>query len=239
MVLIMIKFLNPSYIFFLTGKIINFIKIFILPIIIIGIIFSLFISPEDYIQGDSARIMYVHVPSAWISLSCFGLIALLCIINFIFKIKSLSLIYKSLAPIGLTFNFISILTGSLWGKPTWGTWWAWDARLTSMLVLMFFYIIFIFSYKFISNAERSSKICASISLLGLINLVIIKYSVDWWSTLHQPSSINLTGETTVHFSMLIPLGIMLFAFLLYSALIFLMKYRIETIRVKKKSLKKL
>tara|TARA_A100001015_G_scaffold270914_1_gene323986 strand:+ start:5528 stop:6235 length:708 start_codon:yes stop_codon:yes gene_type:complete len=235
----MIKFLNPSYIFFLTGKIINFIKIFILPIIIIGIIFSLFISPEDYIQGDSARIMYVHVPSAWISLSCFGLIALLCIINFIFKIKSLSLIYKSLAPIGLTFNFISILTGSLWGKPTWGTWWAWDARLTSMLVLMFFYIIFIFSYKFIRNAERSSKICASISLLGLINLVIIKYSVDWWSTLHQPSSINLTGETTVHFSMLIPLGIMLFAFLLYSALIFLMKYRIETIRVKKKSLKKL
>ena len=235
----MIKFLNPSYIFFLTGKIINFIKIFILPIIIIGIIFSLFISPEDYIQGDSARIMYVHVPSAWISLLCFGLIALLCIINFIFKIKSLSLIYKSLAPIGLTFNFISILTGSLWGKPTWGTWWAWDARLTSMLVLMFFYIIFIFSYKFISNAERSSKICASISLLGLINLVIIKYSVDWWSTLHQPSSINLTGETTVHFSMLIPLGIMLFAFLLYSALIFLMKYRIETIRVKKKSLKKL
>ena len=239
MILIMIKFLNPSYIFFLTGKIINFIKIFILPIIIIGIIFSLFISPEDYIQGDSARIMYVNVPSAWISLSCFGLIALLCIINFIFKIKSLSLIYKSLAPIGLTFNFISILTGSLWGKPTWGTWWAWDARLTSMLVLMFFYIIFIFSYKFISNAERSSKICASISLLGLINLVIIKYSVDWWSTLHQPSSINLTGETTVHFSMLIPLGIMLFAFLLYSALIFLMKYRIETIRVKKKSLKKL
>ena len=235
----MIKFLNPSYIFFLTGKIINFIKIFILPIIIIGIIFSLFISPEDYIQGDSARIMYVHVPSAWISLLCFGLIALLCIINFIFKIKSLSLIYKSLAPIGLTFNFISILTGSLWGKPTWGTWWAWDARLTSMLVLMFFYIIFIFSYKFISNAERSSKICASISLLGLINLVIIKYSVDWWSTLHQPSSINLTGETTVHFSMLIPLGIMLFAFLLYTALIFLMKYRIETIRVKKKSLKKL
>ena len=239
MILIMIKFLNPSYIFFLTGKIINFIKIFILPIIIIGIIFSLFISPEDYIQGDSARIMYVHVPSAWISLLCFGLIALLCIINFIFKIKSLSLIYKSLAPIGLTFNFISILTGSLWGKPTWGTWWAWDARLTSMLVLMFFYIIFIFSYKFISNAERSSKICASISLLGLINLVIIKYSVDWWSTLHQPSSINLTGETTVHFSMLIPLGIMLFAFLLYTALIFLMKYRIETIRVKKKSLKKL
>tara|TARA_B100000959_G_scaffold285335_1_gene359795 strand:+ start:274 stop:981 length:708 start_codon:yes stop_codon:yes gene_type:complete len=235
----MIKFLNPSYIFYLTGKILNFIKIFIIPIIIIGIIFSLFVSPKDYIQGDAARIMYVHVPSAWISLLCFASISFLCILNFIFKIKSISLIYKSLAPIGLTFNFISIFTGSLWGQPTWGTWWAWDARLTSMLILMFFYIAFIFSYKFIANPQRSSKICASISVLGLINLVIIKYSVNWWSTLHQSSSINLAGETTVHFSMLIPLGIMLFGFLLYTALIFLMKYRIETIRVKKKGLKKL
>tara|TARA_B100002052_G_scaffold98354_1_gene90874 strand:+ start:228 stop:935 length:708 start_codon:yes stop_codon:yes gene_type:complete len=235
----MIKFLNPSYIFYLTGKILNFIKIFIIPIIIIGIVFSLFVAPKDYIQGDSARIMYVHVPSAWISLLCFSLISFLSIINFVFKIKSLSLIYKSLAPIGLTFNFIAIVTGSLWGQPTWGTWWAWDARLTSMLVLMFFYIIFIFSYKFVKKQENSSKICTTISILGLINIVVIKYSVNWWSTLHQSSSINISGETTVHFSMLIPLGIMLFTFLMYSALIFLMKYRIETIRVKKKGLKKL
>ena len=235
----MIKFLNPSYIFYLTGKILNFIKIFIIPIIIIGFIFSLFLSPKDYVQGDAARIMYVHVPSAWISLSCFGLISFLCIVNFIFKIKSINLIYKSIAPIGLTFNFIAILTGSLWGQPTWGAWWAWDARLTSMLILMIFYIIFICSYKLITNSQLSSKICTSISVLGLINLVIIKYSVNWWPTLHQPSSINLMGETTVHFSMLIPLGIMLLGFLLYTALIFLMKYRIETIRVKKKGLKKL
>ena len=235
----MIKFLNPSYIFYLTGKILNFVKIFIIPITIIGIIFSLFISPKDYIQGDAARIMYVHVPSAWISLFCFALIGFLCILNFIFKIKNVNLIYKSLAPIGLTFNFIAILTGSLWGQPTWGTWWAWDARLTSMLILMFFYIIFIFSYKFITDPNKASKICTSISVLGLINLVIIKYSVSWWSTLHQPSSINLIDETTVHFSMLIPLAIMLLVFLLYTALIFLMKYRIETIRVKKKGLKKL
>ena len=235
----MIKFLNPSYIFLFAGKIINFIKTFIIPIIIIGIIFALFVSPKDYIQGDSARIMYVHVPSAWISLLCFASISLLSIINFIFKIKSFSLIYKSLAPIGLTFNFLAIVTGSLWGQPTWGTWWAWDARLTSMLILMFFYIIFIFSYKFIKDPEKSSKICTTVSILGLINIVIIKYSVKWWSTLHQPSSINIGEETTVHISMLIPLGIMLFVFLMYSALIFLMKYRIETIRVKKKNLKKL
>ena len=235
----MIKLLNPSNIFHFAGKILNFIKIFIMPIIIIGIIFSLFLSPKDYIQGDAARIMYVHVPSAWIALLSFATISFLCILNFIFKIKSLSLIYKSIAPIGLTFNLIAIFTGAFWGKPTWGAWWVWDARLTSMLVLMFFYVIFIFSYKFIKNTEKSSRICTSISVLGLINLIIIKYSVNWWSTLHQTSSVNLVGETTVHFSMLIPLGIMCIVFLLYSAMIFLMKYKIETIRVKKRSLKKL
>ena len=235
----MIKFLNPSNVFNLTGKILNFIKTFIIPITIVGVIFSLFISPKDYIQGDSARIMYIHVPSAWISLMSFALISIFAIINFIFKIKNLSLIYKSLAPIGLTFNFIAIFTGSLWGQPTWGTWWAWDARLASMLLLMIFFIFFILSYKFIKDPVKSSKICTIISVLGLINLVIIKYSVSWWATLHQPSSINLIGETTVHSSMLIPLLIMLFVFLLYTALIFLMKYRIETIRVKKKGLKKL
>jgi len=235
----MIKFLNPSYVFRFTGKALTVLKNFVIPVVIIGLIFSLFVSPKDYIQGDSVRIMYVHVPSAWISLLSFAVISFLCIINFIFKFKSINLIYKSLAPIGLIFNIIAIITGSLWGQPTWGTWWAWDARLTSMLILMLFYIFFIFSYKFISNPERSIKVCTLISVLGIINLIIIKYSVDWWPTLHQPSSINVTGETTVHFSMLIPLGIMLLGFIMYAALIFLMKYRVETIRLKKKGLKKL
>ena len=155
--------------------------------------------------------MYVHVPAAWISLLSFGTLSLLCIINFIFKIKSVTLVYKSLAPIGLTFNVIAIFTGSVWGQPTWGTWWAWDARLTSMLILMFFYIAFL-SYKFIRDPINSSRICAAISIAGLINLVVIKYSVIWWSTLHQPASVNLTGETTIHISMLIPLSVMLLAF---------------------------
>ena len=233
----MIKYLNPSYIFNLTGKILNLVKFFIIPIVMVGIIFSLFLSPEDYIQGDTVRIMYVHVPAAWISLLCFGTLSLLCIVNFLFKIKSMSLVFKSLAPIGLAFNVIAILTGSLWGQPTWGTWWAWDARLTSMLILMIFYITFVMSYKFMKDPINSSKICTLISLAGLINLVVIKYSVIWWSTLHQPASVNLAGETTIHISMLIPLCVMLLAFLLYSALIFLMKYRIETIRIKKKGLK--
>ena len=171
----MIKFLNPSYLFYLTGKILNFIKIFIIPIIIIGIVFSLFVAPKDYIQGDSVRIMYVHVPSAWISLLCFSLISFLSIINFVFKTKSRSLIYKSLAPIGLTFNFIAIVTGSLWGQPTWGTWWAWDARITSMLILCLFYFIYIVAWRIYQDTEKVNKVTSFIALIGAVNLPIVKY----------------------------------------------------------------
>ena len=233
----MFKYFEPNKIFSITSKAPKYVLFLFIVILSIGLTEALILSPEDYKQSHSVRIMYVHVPAAWISLGIFSAITFLSIVGYIFKIRNFFLIAKSLAPSGLVFNIIALVTGSIWGKPTWGTWWAWDARLTSMLFLMFFYIVFIFSYKFVENSQKASKICTLISVLGLINLVIIKYSVDWWSTLHQPSSINLTGETTVHFSMLIPLGIMLFAFLLYTALIFLMKYRIETIRVKKKGLK--
>ena len=154
----MIKYLNPSYVFKISGKLLNLFKTLLIPLVAIGLIFSLFISPEDYIQGDSVRIMYIHVPSAWISLFGFAAISFFCILNFLFKIKNVTLIYKSLAPIGLTFNIVAIVTGSLWGQPTWGTWWAWDARLTSMLALMFFYIAFIFSYKFINGLVAVSRV---------------------------------------------------------------------------------
>jgi len=203
------------------------------------LIFSLFLSPEDYIQGDAVRIMYVHVPSSWIALICFSLISFLTILNFLFKFKNALIIYKSLAPIGFAFCSISIVTGSIWGQPTWGAFWAWDARLTSMLILLVLYILFIFSYKLIKDQNLSSKICAVISILGLINLFIIKYSVNFWSTLHQPTSVKVLGETSIHKSMLLPLSLMLLVFLLYCALIFLMKYRTEIIRMKKKGLKRL
>ena len=139
-------------------KFIKFINSIFFVILIIGISFALIISPVDYLQGDSVRIMYVHVPSAWIGLSIFSLIAVSTILNFIFKIKNLFLFVKSLAPIGLLFTCLSIVTGSLWGKPTWGTWWAWDARLTSMLVLMLFYVLFILSLKYFKNSENLTKI---------------------------------------------------------------------------------
>ena len=220
-------------------KFIKFINSIFFVILIIGISFALIISPVDYLQGDSVRIMYVHVPSAWIGLSIFSLIAVSTILNFIFKIKNLFLFVKSLAPIGLLFTCLSIVTGSLWGKPTWGTWWAWDARLTSMLVLMLFYVLFILSLKYFKNSENLTKILSFLSILGIINIPIIKYSVEWWSTLHQPASIKILGTSSIHSSMLIPLFLMLLVLLLYCALIFLMKYRTEIIRMKIKGIKRL
>ncbi len=235
----MFEFLNLGNFFVFLNRISNSVKIIIIPLLIVSLVFALVLSPKDYIQGDSVRIMYVHVPSSWIALACFSLITFFTILNFLFKFKNAFIIYKSLAPIGLAFCLISIVTGSIWGQPTWGTFWAWDARLTSMLALLFFYIIFIFSYKFIKDQNFSSKVCSIISILGLINLFIIKYSVDFWSTLHQPSSVKVFGETSIHKSMLLPLLSMLLVFLIYCALIFLMKYRSEIIRMKKKTLKRL
>tara|TARA_B100000900_G_scaffold382104_1_gene369038 strand:- start:272 stop:976 length:705 start_codon:yes stop_codon:yes gene_type:complete len=220
-------------------RFIKFINSIFFIILIISLSFALIISPVDYLQGDTVRIMYVHVPSAWIGLSIFSIIAISTILNFVFKIKHLFLLIKSLAPIGLLFTCLAIITGSIWGQPTWGTWWAWDARLTSMLVLMLFYIFFILSFKFFRNKENLPKILSFISILGIINIPIIKYSVEWWSTLHQPASIKLLGTSSIHSSMLIPLFLMLLVLLLYCALIFLMKYKTEIIKIKKQNIKRL
>jgi heme exporter protein C len=235
----MFSLLSPSNIFDWIGKLISFINSIFFILLLVALSFSLIFSPPDYLQGDSVRIMYVHVPSAWIGLASFTCIALLSIANFIFKTKNLIIITKSIAPLGLMFTCLAIVTGSLWGQPTWGTWWAWDARLTSMIILALFYIGYIVSHKFILGEERANKISSLIAIIGLINIPIIKFSVDWWNTLHQPASIKLTGTSTIHSSMLMPLLLMFFVMLLYCALIFLMKYKIEIIRMKKKNLKRL
>jgi len=165
-------------------------------------------------------------------MACFGLMGIFSICNLIFKIKVFPLMAKSLAPIGFVFSIVSIVTGSLWGKPTWGVWWAWDARLTSMLVLFLFYFLYICIWKFISNYERANKLSSVIAILGSLNLPVIKYSVDWWNTLHQSSSITLTSLPAIHYTMLIPLIIMFIGMVVYTLIIFLMKYKSEIIRHK-------
>ena len=228
----MIKNFFPNKILSLSNNfMINLLLLMIL-ISFIGFIFAMFLSPPDYIQGDSVRIMYVHVPSSFIALGCFAILSLSSILNLIFKIKYVSLIAKSLAPIGCIFTLISIVTGSLWGKPTWGTWWVWDARLTSMAILLIFYIVYIMVWKFVSDFEKANKISSVIAIIGSFNLPVIKYSVDWWNTLHQPSSITLTSAPTIHYTMLIPLIIMLLGLTIYSLAIFLIRYKTEVMKYK-------
>ena len=228
----MFKNFFPSRILSLNNKLINTLLIVMILIVLVGLVYALFISPPDYIQGDSVRIMYVHVPSSFIALGCFGFIGIASILNLIFRIKFVSLMAKSLAPVGCIFSLISIVTGSLWGKPTWGIWWVWDARLTSMAILLLFYLAYIFTWKFVNNYEKANKISSVIGIIGLFNLPVIKYSVDWWSTLHQPSSISLTSAPSIHYTMLIPLIIMFLGMVIYSVIIFLMKYKTELMRLK-------
>ena len=170
----MLKNFFPNKILSIDNKLINNLVIIMTIIIVVGLIYALFLSPPDYIQGDSVRIMYIHVPSSFISLGCFAVMGAASILNLIFKIRFKPLIAKSLAPIGCIFTFISILTGSLWGKPTWGIWWVWDARLTSMFILLCFYIVYILTWKVIVNFEKANKISSIIAIIGLFNLPVIK-----------------------------------------------------------------
>jgi len=235
----MLKFFEPNKIFSVTSKAPKYVLFLFVVVLSVGLTEALFLSPEDYKQSHSVRIMYVHVPSAWISLGIFSLIFFLSLGSFIFKNKNFSLICKSLAPSGFIFSIIALVTGAIWGKPTWGTWWAWDARITSMLILALFYSMYLLSWRIIENKEKAIKITSFIAILGAINVPIIKFSVDWWSTLHQTSSVNILSKTSIHSSMLIPLAIMTAAFTLFSILIFLMKYNTELIKIKNKGLDRL
>ena len=235
----MFQLLEPNRIFSITSKAPKYVLLLFILVVSIGLTEALILSPEDYKQSHSVRIMYVHVPAAWISLGIFSTITILSIVGYIFKIKNFFLISKSLAPSGFVFNVIALVTGSIWGKPTWGTWWAWDARITSMLILALFYLMYLIAWRIYENKEQVFKVTSIITILGIINVPIIKYSVDWWNTLHQPASINILSKSSIHISMLYPLLIMTAAFALFSLLIFLMKYNTELIKIKNKGLDRL
>ncbi len=235
----MFKYFEPNKIFSITSRAPKYVLFLFVIILTVGLIEALVLSPEDYKQSHSVRIMYVHVPAAWICLGIFSMITFLSVIGYIFKIRNFFLISKSLAPSGFVFSVIALVTGSIWGKPTWGTWWAWDARITSMLILSLFYVIYLIAWRIYDNDDKAFKITSIITVAGIINVPIIKYSVDWWNTLHQPASINILSESSIHVSMLYPLLIMTAAFTLFSLLIFLMKYNTELIKIKNKGLDRL
>ena len=235
----MFKILEPNKIFQITSKAPKYILCLFVIVLTVGLTEALILSPQDYKQTDAVRIMYVHVPSAWISLGIFSSITFLSISGFIFKNKNFFLIAKSLAPSGFVFNIIALVTGAIWGKPTWGTWWAWDARITSMLILALFFAMYLIAWRIYEKEEKVFKITTFITVVGIINVPITKYSVDWWNTLHQPASINILSKSSIHSSMLFPLLLMTAAFALFSLLIFLMKYNTELIKIKNKGLDRL
>tara|TARA_B100001057_G_scaffold255461_1_gene255710 strand:- start:4490 stop:5197 length:708 start_codon:yes stop_codon:yes gene_type:complete len=235
----MFKILEPNKIFQITSKAPKYVFFVFITVLSVGLTEALIFSPEDYKQSHAVRIMYVHVPAAWISLGIFSSITILSISGYIFKNKNFFLISKSLAPSGFIFNITALVTGAIWGKPTWGTWWAWDARITSMLILALFYGMYLLTWKIYEDKEKVFKISTIITILGIINVPIIKFSVDWWNTLHQPASINILSKNTIHSSMLLPLILMTAAFALFSLLIFLMKYNTELIKIKNKGLDRL
>jgi len=196
-------------------------------LLIIGLIFSFFLSPNDYQQGSTVRIMYIHVPSAWLALLTFFIMTIYSIIGLAFKTPFSFIINSAVAPIGATFTLICLITGSLWGKPMWGTWWVWDARLTSVAILLIMYFIIIFFKNSFANINLGEKITAILIIVGSINLPIIKFSVDWWNTLHQPASISKFSSPSIDLSMLIPLLIMTVAFMLIGLAIAIIRIKAE------------
>jgi len=198
----------------------------------IGLTIVFFFSPDDYQQGSTVKIMYIHVPAAWIALMTFFIMTIYSILSLAFKISFGFLVNKAIAPIGATFTLICLISGSLWGKPMWGTWWVWDARLTSVFILFITYMIIIFIRPSFSNLEVGEKITAVFIIISSINLPIIKFSVDWWNTLHQPASISKLSSPSIDISMLIPLIIMTLAFILICFQIAMIRLRSEIIERK-------
>ena len=220
-------FINPSKFNQLTDIIIKPVFYLSMVTLAVGLIFALFLSPNDYQQGLTVRIMYVHVPSAWLALLTFAIMTIYSIIALAFKISFGFIINSAVAPVGALFTLTCLVTGSLWGKPMWGTWWVWDARLTSVAILFIIYLIIIIINFSFENRDIREKIVAVFVIIGSINLPIIKFSVDWWNTLHQPASISKLSSPSIDPSMLRPLLIMTVAFMLIGFLIALIRIKSE------------
>ncbi len=195
----------------------------------IGLIFAFFLSPEDYQQGSSVRIMYVHVPSAWLALMTYFIMTIYSVVALAFRMPFGFIVNTAVAPIGAIFTLVCIVSGSLWGKPMWGTWWVWDARLTSVAVLLIVYLIIIFINLSFDNRIVREKISAIFILVGSVNLPIVKFSVDWWNTLHQPATISKLSKPSIDPSMMVPLIIMTIAFIFIGLTIAILRIKTEII----------
>lgn len=223
------KFAAPKNFYALSCLLAPWFGILCIILFIMGLIGGLVMAPPDYQQGDSFRIIYVHVPAAWMSLFIYIVMAGAGAIGLIWKVKVFDSIARSSAPIGASFTFLALATGSIWGKPMWGAWWVWDARLTSELILLFLYLGYIALQSAIEDHRSAARAGAVLTLIGVVNIPIIHYSVEWWSTLHQGPTVSKFSEPSIHLSMLIPLLIMAVACMCYYAAIVLVRARNDII----------
>jgi heme exporter protein C len=196
----------------------------------LGLVWGLLFAPPDYQQGNSFRIIYIHVPAAFLAQSCYLMMATAGLISLVWKMKLADVALQQAAPIGAWMAFIALFTGAVWGKPTWGAYWVWDARLTSMLILLFLYFGVIALGNAISNRDSAAKACAVLALVGAVNIPVIKYSVEWWNTLHQPATFTVTGKASMATEMWLPLLIMVLGFYCFFAAVLLLRMRLEVLR---------
>lgn len=230
------KYFNPGKFGRMADKVLPFSAGLTAIFIILGLYYSLIGSPPDYQQGESVRIMYIHVPAATMALGVYTFIALVCAASLIWKNPLSDMIAISAAPIGAGFTLICLITGSLWGKPIWGTWWVWDARLTSVLILFFFYLGYMALYNAYDDRRRAGQTSAILALVGFINVPIVKFSVDWWNTLHQPASIVRMGGPKIDPSMMTPLIIMFLAFISFFITVLILRVKVEILSLKQERL---
>jgi heme exporter protein C len=223
------RFANPSRFLRLSARILPWSTGLAVILIGTGLYLGFVVAPADYQQGESVRIMYVHVPSAWMALFIYTTMAVASAVGLIWKHPLADLTAKSSAPIGAGFTFAALVTGSLWGQPMWGTWWVWDARLTSVLVLFFLYLGYMALWQAFDDPSRGAKAAAILALVGFVNVPIIKFSVDWWNTLHQPASVLRMEGPSIDFAMLVPLLLMATGFTFYFASVLIVRIRSEIV----------
>lgn len=228
---------NPTRFMALSGMLLAPLWAITVLLIGAGLWFALVASPPDYQQGDTVRIMYVHVPSAWLAMFGYSIMAVTSALALIFRHPLADLCAKSAAPIGASFTFLALVTGSLWGQPMWGTWWEWDARMTSVLILFFLYLGYIALWATIEEPTRAARAAAVLALVGAVNIPIIRYSVVWWNTLHQPASVFRMDGPTIAPAMLLPLMLMALGFTLLFVTLLLVRMRAEILRRRVRALR--
>jgi len=221
---------SPKWFYEISGRWLPWLACAAALLLVVGTVWALAFAPQDYQQGNSFRIIYIHVPAALLAQSCYIMLAVAGAVGLIWKMKLADVAVQQAAPIGAWMTFIALFTGAVWGKPTWGAWWVWDARLTSMLILLFLYFGIIALGQAISNRDSAAKACAVLAIVGVVNIPIIKYSVEWWNTLHQPATFKLTEKPAMPAEMWVPLLIMVIGFYCFFACVLLMRMRLEVLR---------